>query len=142
VLIDIDITAVGNWADKQSISYTGHADLASRSEVYGLISDFITRVNAKLALEPALATSQIHRFLILPRQLDADDGVLTRMRTVRRDVIAARYRPLVEAMYEGRATASFEPAFRDEDGHAVALTADVPIGEARTFAPVHVRKVA
>jgi long-chain acyl-CoA synthetase len=142
MLIDIDIAAVGNWADKQSISYTGHADLASRSEVYGLIAECIARVNAKLALEPSLATSQIHRFLILPRQLDADDGVLTRMRTVRRDVIAARYRALVEAMYEGRAAASFEPAFSGEDGRAVALTADLLIGDAKTFAAAHVGKAA
>ena len=77
-LIDIDIAAVGNWADKQSISYTGHADLASRHEVYGLISDCIGQVNAKLAREPDLARSQIHRFVILHRELDADDGLLTR----------------------------------------------------------------
>jgi long-chain acyl-CoA synthetase len=141
-LIDIDIVAVGNWADKQSISYTGHADLASRGEVYGLISDCIARVNAKLALDPTLSNSQIHRFLILPRQLDADDGVLTRMRTMRRDVIAARYRALVDAMYDGRSTASFEPAFRDEHGREVALTADVPIGDVKTFAPAQVGKVA
>ena len=80
------------WADKQNISYTGHADLASRDEVYALIADCIATVNAQLASEPALAQSQIHRFVILDKELSADDGVLTRTGKLRRDVIAERYR--------------------------------------------------
>ena len=101
-LIDIDAAAVGRWADKRSISYTGHADLASQDEVYGLISDCIADVNAELAQDPALAKSQIHRFLILHGELSADDGVLTRTGKLRRGVIAERYRTLVDAMYGGR----------------------------------------
>ena len=68
-LIDIDMAAVGRWADKRSISYTGHADLASQDEVYELIADGIAKVNADLAQEPALARSQIHRFVILHGEL-------------------------------------------------------------------------
>ena len=82
VLIDIDMAAVGRWADKRSISYTGHADLASQDEVYELIADGIAKVNVDLAQEPALAKSQIHRFVILQGELSADDGVLTRLRTL------------------------------------------------------------
>jgi long-chain acyl-CoA synthetase len=100
-LIDIDMAAVGRWADKRSISYTGHADLASQEEVYGLIADCIAAVNAELAQEPALAKSQIHRFVILHGELSADDGVLTRTGKLRRGVIAERYRPLVDAMHQG-----------------------------------------
>ena len=123
VLIDIDATAVGRWADRQNISYTGHADLASRDEVYVLIADGIADVNAGLALEPALSKSQIHRFVILPKELDADDGVLTRTGKLRRGVIAERYRLLVDGMYDGRAS--------------VRLDADteVKVGEARAAAP-------
>jgi long-chain acyl-CoA synthetase len=104
-LIDIEMAAAGRWADKQNISYTGHADLASRDEVYALIADCIGKVNAQLALEPSLAQSQIHRFVILSTELNADDGVLTRTGKLRRDVIAERYRPLVEAMYGGQTEA-------------------------------------
>ena len=73
-LIDIDGAAVGRWADKHNISYTGQTDLASREEVYGLIADCIAEVNAELALDPRLARAQIHRFLILQKELHADDG--------------------------------------------------------------------
>jgi long-chain acyl-CoA synthetase len=142
VLVDIDLAAVGYWADKQSISYTGHADLASRHEVYGLISDCIGKVNAKLAREPDLARSQIHRFLILPRELDADDGLLTRMRTVRRDVIAQRYAALVEAMYAGLTVVRFDPNDRGDHGRAGEGAAEIPIGDARTFAAAEVKEVA
>ena len=101
-LIDIEMAAVGRWADKRSISYTGHADLASQDEVYGLIADCIASVNARAGAEPALAKSQIHRFVILHGELSADDGVLTRTGKLRRGVIAERYRALVDAMYDGR----------------------------------------
>ena len=81
--------------------YTGHADLASQDEVYGLIAGCIADVNADLAQEPALAKSQIHRFAILHGELSADDGVLTRTGKLRRGVIAERHRTLVDAMYGG-----------------------------------------
>ncbi len=77
-LIDIDPVAVGRWADKRSVSYTGHADLASRDEVYGLVADCIAQVNAGLAADPLLAGSQVRRFIVLPAELSADDGLLTR----------------------------------------------------------------
>jgi long-chain acyl-CoA synthetase len=128
MFIDIDIAAVGNWADQHSISFSGHADLASRDEIHGLISQGLAQVNAELAREPALARCQIHRFLILPKELDADDGVLTRMRTVRRDVIAEHYRALVDALYD--------------DGRLAMPQADVKIHDAATFTPSQVKKVA
>jgi len=123
VFVDIDGTAVGRWADRQNISYTGHADLASRDEVYALIADGIAEVNTGLALEPALAKSQIHRFVILPKELDADDGVLTRTGKLRRSVIAERYRLLVDGMYDGRASVRLDDA------------TEVKVGEAKAAAP-------
>ncbi len=130
VLVDIDVASVGRWADKQSISYMGQADLASREEVYGLIANRIAELNAELALDPALATSQIHRFAILHKALDADDGVLTRTGKLRRGAIAARYGAVVDGMYAGR------PSAQLEDG------TELKIRDAKTFAPAPARKAA
>jgi long-chain acyl-CoA synthetase len=106
-LIDIDMTAVGRWADRQTITYIGHADLASRDEVYGLIGATIAKVNAELAKDPALSKSQIRRFAILQKDLTADDGFLTRTGKLRRDVVAERFKPVIDAMYDGRDAATF-----------------------------------
>ena len=130
VLVDIDVASVGRWADKQSISYMGQADLASREEVYGLIANRIAELNAELALDPALATSQIHRFAILHKALDADDGVLTRTGKLRRGAIAERYGAVVDGMYAGR------PSAQLEDG------TELKIRDAKTFAPAPARKAA
>ena len=132
-LIDIDMAAVGRWADKRSISYTGHADLASQDEVYGLIADCIVNVNADLAQDPALAKSQIHRFVILHRELSADDGVLTRTGKLRRGVIAERHRALVDAMYDGGTQVSVDV----EGGHA-----DIKIRDAKVVTSGQIRSAA
>lgn len=99
VLIDIDGAVTGRWADKRVISYTGHADLASRDEVYDLVADCIAKLNAELKQDAALSRSQIHRFAILQSDLSADDGLLTRTGKLKRDAIAERYSTLTEAMY-------------------------------------------
>ncbi len=136
-LIDIDMSAAGRWADKQNISYTGYADLASLDEVYALIADCVAKVNAQLASEPSLAHSQIHRFAILNRELSADDGQLTRTGKLRRDVVAERYRALVDAMYDGRTEMRLESGPADEAGPA-----DVKIRDAKVAAPAQTRRVA
>ncbi|HKO67876.1 MAG TPA: AMP-binding protein [Burkholderiaceae bacterium] len=127
MLVDIDTAAVGRWADKQNVSYAGHADLASRDEVYGLIADCIGKVNAELAHDAALARSQVHRFVILPEELEADDGMLTRTGKLRRDAIAERYRASVDAMFEGVVE---------------ARTDEIKIRDANTFAPAQTSKAA
>lgn len=101
VLIDIDTAAVGSWASKRGIAYTGRADLASREEVYRLIGETIASANAAVAKSPVPGKSQIRRFAILHEELDADDGMLTRMRTLRRAAVSERYAALIEAMYAG-----------------------------------------
>ena len=132
-LIDIDMAAVGRWADKRSISYTGHADLASQDEVYGLIADCIASVNADLVEETALAKSQIHRFVILHGELSADDGVLTRTGKLRRGVIAERHRAFVDAMYDGSRQVSVDV----EGGQA-----DIEIRDAKVVASGQIRSAA
>lgn len=134
-LIDIDLAAAGRWADKRSISYMGHADLASRDEIYGLIADCIAGVNAQLASDPALASSQVHRFAILGKELTADDGALTRTGKLKRDAIADKYRALVEAMYDGRTELRLE-------GDAGEGTAEVKIRDAKPAAPAQARRAA
>jgi long-chain acyl-CoA synthetase len=135
-LIDIEVDATGRWADRQNISYTGHADLASQDEVYALIADCIGKVNAQLAAEPALALSQIHRFVILDKELSADDGALTRTGKLRREIVAEQYRTLVEAMYEGRTEARVESA--GDQGGAM----DLKIRDAKVVASAQSRKAA
>jgi long-chain acyl-CoA synthetase len=136
-LIDIEMAATGRWADKQTISYTGHADLASRDEVYALIADCIGKVNAQLASEPALAQSQIHRFVILNKELSADAGALTRTGKLRRDVIMEQYRAVVDAMYGGQTEARLEAGIGEG-----AAPADVKIRDAKVVAPAQSRRAA
>jgi len=130
-LIDIEIAATGRWADRQGVSYTGHADLAAHEEVYALIADCIAKVNAQLASDPSLAGSQIRRFVILGKELSADDGALTRTGKLRRHVIAEQYRALVDAMYGGHADVRFG-----------AEPDEVKIRDAKVMAPAQTRKAA
>lgn len=134
-LVDIEIAATGRWADRQNLSYTGHADLASRDEVYGLIAGAIAGVNAQLASDPSLAGSQIRRFAILHKELSADDGVLTRTGKLRRDAIAAQYRTLIDAMYGGGTEAHLDAG---PDGAA----SDIKIRDAKIVAPALNRSAA
>ena len=104
--INIDIEAVGNWAEKRNLPYGGYTDLAQKPEVYELVRDCVEKVNADLAADEMLAGSQISRFLVLHKELDADDGELTRTRKVRRGFIAESYQVLVDALYGGKASST------------------------------------
>ncbi len=142
--INIDPEAIGNWAEKRNLPYAGYTDLASRDEVYDLVGGCIERVNADLAGEPEIANSQIQRFLILHKELEADDGELTRTRKVRRGFIADKYRELVEALYAGRDSVHVEAQVRYEDGRTGTYSADLKIRDAKTFTPgaVQMRRAA
>ena len=91
-----------------------------------------------LAGEPHLAPSQIRRFLVLPKELDADDGELTRTRKVRRRFIAEKYEGLVEALYSGARHCQVETQVTFEDGRTGKVSATLKIMDARTFDPVKV----
>jgi len=140
--INFDIDAVANWAEKRNMPYAGYTDLASRDEVYDLVRECIERVNADLAQEPELANSQIHRFLILHKELDADDGELTRTRKVRRGHIAERYAPLVQALYDGSREVHVEAQVKYEDGRTGTFSSDLKIRDAKTFAPQAAKRAA
>jgi len=136
VMINIDFDAVGNWAEKRNLPYAGYTDLAQRPEVYALIQDCIEKVNADLASDERLAGSQVHRFLVLHKELDADDGELTRTNKVRRGFIAERYGMLVDALYGGKSEQYIETQVKFEDGRTGSVSATLKIMDARTFAPV------
>jgi len=140
--INIDMEAVGNWAEKRNLPYSGYTDLALRDEVYELIRECIEKVNADLAQEPEIANSQVHRFLLLHKELDADDGELTRTRKVRRGFIAERYQPLVDALYAGKDTVHVEAQVKYEDGRTATISADLGIRDAKTFAPAAAKRAA
>ena len=132
--INIDMEAVGNWAERRNLAYAGYADLAQKPEVYALIRDCVEKVNADLAADAMLAGSQISRFLILHKELDADDGELTRTRKVRRGFIAERYGVLVDALYGGMTSQYIETQVKFEDGRSGMVSADLKIEDAKTFA--------
>ena len=139
--INIDVGSVGNWAERRGLPYSGYTDLAAKPEVYALIRDCIEKANAELASEPGLAESQIHRFLILHKELDPDDDELTRTRKVRRAFVAEKYRVLIDALYSGKAVQHIETQVRFEDGRTGMVAADLAIADAKTFAP-QVKKAA
>ncbi len=134
--INIDFDAVGNWAERRNLAYAGYTDLAQKPEVYQLIQDCVEKVNADLSLDSLLAGSQISRFLILHKELDADDGELTRTNKVRRGFIADKYLPLVDALYGGKSEQFIETVVKFEDGRSGSVSATLKISDAKTFAPV------
>jgi long-chain acyl-CoA synthetase len=134
--INIDLTAVGNWAERRNIVYSGYIDLAGKDEVVALIRECVEKVNAELATEGELASSQIERFLILHKELDPDDDELTRTRKVRRGFIAEKYEPLLGALYSGKTVQHIETQVKFEDGRSGSISADVKISEARRLPAV------
>jgi long-chain acyl-CoA synthetase len=136
VMINIDFDAVGNWAERHNLPYAGYTDLAQKPEVYELIRECVEKVNADLAADELLAGSQISRFLVLHKELDADDGELTRTNKVRRGFIAEKYQPLVDALYGGKSEQYIETVVKFEDGRAGSVSATLKISDAKTFAPV------
>jgi len=132
--INIDLEAVGNWAERRGMAYAGYTDLAARPEVYALIRDCVEQVNADLAADARMAGAQVRRFLVLHKELDADDGELTRTRKVRRNFIAEKYAVLIAALYEGKASQYIETQVQYEDGRLGSIAAELRIEEADTVA--------
>ncbi len=128
--INVDLAAVGDWAERHNLPYSGYTDLAAKTEVYELVRDCVEKVNRDLAADVRLANSQIKRFLILHKELDADDGELTRTRKVRRGYIAEKYRTLVDALYGGQPSCTMDSEVKFEDGRKSSIKADVKIWDA------------
>ena len=138
--VNIDVGAVGNWAERRGIAYSGYTDLAGKPEVLDLIRECIEKVNADLVHDAMVADSQIHRFMVLHKELDPDDDELTRTRKVRRNFVAEKYKVLIDALYGGKANQFIETEVKFEDGRRGKVSADLKIIDVKTF-PV-VRKAA
>jgi long-chain acyl-CoA synthetase len=135
--INIDLESVGNWAERRNIAYSGYTDLAGQPGVADLIQECVEKVNADLAEDPNLSSSQIKRFLILHKELDADDGELTRTRKVRRNVVFDRYGDLIEALYSDKTNCEVEASMTFEDGRTGTIRADLQIHNAAVFETSH-----
>jgi len=141
-MINIDLQAVGDWAERRGIAYAGYQDLAAKPQVYDLIRECVEKVNADLAADPKLSGSQIRRFVVLHKELDADDGELTRTRKVRRRYIAEKYESAIHALYTETDHCWVEAQMRFEDGRTGTVRAQLAVREAKTFPPQPVAKAA
>jgi long-chain acyl-CoA synthetase len=134
--VNIDYEAVGNWAERRNLPYAGYTDLACKPPVLDLVREAVEKVNADLAADPKLANAQIHRFIVLHKELDADDDELTRTRKVRRRFIAEKYQVLVDAMYGGRSEQFIETMVKFEDGRTGRISANLKVNDAKVFTPL------
>jgi long-chain acyl-CoA synthetase len=133
-MINIDLQAVGNWAERNNIAYSSYQELAAHADVYATIQQHVEDVNASLAADEMLAGCQVSRFLVLHKELDADDGELTRTRKVRRNVIEDKYKDLIDAMYGGEGEIYTETEVTYEDGSKGSISATLEIRDARRVA--------
>jgi long-chain acyl-CoA synthetase len=120
-MINIDQESLENWAERAAVAYSGYQELSQKREVYQLIHDEVVKINRTLALDTELAGTQIRRFLILNKELDPDDGEITRTRKLRRGVIGERYARLIEGLYNGAQRVETEVMITYEDGHTGAF---------------------
>jgi long-chain acyl-CoA synthetase len=140
VMINIDLTAVGSWAERNNVVYASYQELAADPRVYDMIAQHIDEVNRSLAEEELVAGAQIKRFLVLHKELDPDDGELTRTQKLRRGHIVDRYGPLLAAFYNGAPTAEISTQITFEDGHKGTIAARLAVRDMRTY-PVRAAKL-
>ena len=140
--LNIEMQAVANWAERKGLPYAGYVDLAGKPEVYALLQECVDQVNADLAQEASLAGSQVRRFLILHKELDADDDELTRTRKVRRGFVEEKYAPLVSALFDGAQHCKIETQVKFEDGRSGTISADLVIRDVKLVASASVRQAA
>ena len=132
VMLNIDLTAVGSWAERNNVVYGSYQELAGHPLVYDMIEKHVAETNRSLAADKLMAGAQIKRFLILHKELDADDGELTRTQKVRRGFIAERYAPLIKALYDGSKEADISTEVTFEDGRKGVISARVKIRDMKT----------
>jgi len=139
--INIDLTAVGNWAERNNIAYASYQELAGHPKVLQSISEHVSAVNKSVAEDPMLSGCQVHRFVVLHKELDADDGEMTRTRKVRRRIVEEKFADIIGALYDGSPQISTTTEVTYEDGRKGAISATLDIGDAEVM-PVMVQKVA
>ncbi len=140
--VNMDLPAMSNWAERNNVAFASYQELAAHPDVYAIMKGHVEQVNRDLAREPKLADSQIRRFLVLPKALDADDGELTRTRKLRRVVIGERYEPLIEALYSEAESCHIETEVTFEDGRKGRIEGEVRIVDVQTFTAEEVKKAS
>ncbi|WP_249138838.1 long-chain fatty acid--CoA ligase [Actibacterium sp. MT2.3-13A] len=140
--INIDLTAVGNWAERNNIAYASYQELAGHPRVLDTIQEHVEEVNRSVAEDEMLSGCQIHRFLVLHKELDADDGELTRTRKVRRKIIEEKFHDLIAALYDGSTRISTETEVTYEDGRKGSIKATLELRDAAVQEPRHRRMAA
>ncbi|UWQ22344.1 AMP-binding protein [Jannaschia sp. W003] len=128
--VNIDLTAVGNWAERNNIAYASYQELSQHPEVLNTIRAHVEAVNRSVAEDPMLSGCQVHRFLVLHKQLDADDDEMTRTQKVKRRTIEEKYADLIAALYAGEARVSTETAVTYEDGRRGTIRATLELCDA------------
>jgi long-chain acyl-CoA synthetase len=131
-MLNIDLTAVGNWAERNNVIYGSYQELAAHPQVYDMLARHVEEVNRALVEEKVMAGAQVRRFLILHKELDADDGEVTRTQKVRRSFVMERYAPLITALYDGSSAADISTEVTFEDGRKGTLSARVNIRDVAT----------
>lgn len=121
-MINIDMENVGKWAEKHQVSYTTYTDLAQKPEVYDLIGQEVERVNSDL--EEAM---HIRRYLLLHKELDADDEEVTRTRKVRRGFVAEKYADIIEALFSDVSEVPVTSVITYQDGRQATLETNLAI---------------
>jgi long-chain acyl-CoA synthetase len=132
--INIDLTAVGNWAERNNIGYASYQELARHPQVMQQVQEHVEAVNASVAEDEMLSGCQVHRFVVLHKELDADDGELTRTRKVRRRIIEEKYADIIAALYDGSPQVSTETEVTYEDGRKGSIKATLEVRSAKVFA--------
>ena len=132
--INIDLTAVGSWAERNNIAYSSYQELSSHPKVLDMVQEHVETVNNSIAEDEMLSGCQIHRFIVLHKELDADDGELTRTRKVRRKIIGEKFNDLVTALYDGSESIYTETEVTYEDGRKGKITATLQIRNAAVVA--------
>jgi long-chain acyl-CoA synthetase len=121
-LITIDFANAGKWAEKRQLPYTTFTDLSQKPEIYALVRDHVARINQDLP-----EAARVRRFLLLHKELDADDAELTRTRKVRRGFIAQRYQTLLDALYGDSASVPVETVITYQDGRTATTRTELKI---------------
>ena len=138
--INIDLAAVGSWAERNNIGYASYQELARHPQVMDQVQSHVEEVNASIAEDEMLSGCQVHRFVVLHKELDADDGELTRTRKVRRKIIAEKFDDIIAALYDGSKSVSTETEVTYEDGRKGSIKATLEVRDAKVFADT--RKMA
>ena len=129
--INIDLAAVGNWAERNNIAYASYQELAGHKQVLDTIQAHVEEVNKSVAQDPMLSGCQVHRFLVLHKELDADDGEMTRTRKVRRRIVEEKFADLIDALYSGKTEQYTETEVTYEDGRKGSIKATLEIRDAK-----------